>query len=611
MIWNQAKQKLSKRKGDAAPTRTYANVQVGPLELGADDARYRLKVDAALVHQGDLVVAGWCTGEQPLMLVMDGVPSDLQPVRFARTDVNAHFGHPLDATTGFVFRLPAADGPVALCGAPDDDTLFWPLDVQPMDVLVADAISALGPLAAELLGAPNGHPAMSPSGMPGAPITPSDRMLAYIESAQYYPGLDRMLVVGWAIPHPDAHLWWDDGGTFLAPFVPQEWRVRDDVDALFAPRFGARARRSGFLAMLPITRNPGTLRLMAHDADGLHCLAECTVHASTPEPLALARHLFGIASTRGEQQARFDAIERPLLERAIAHHQSRWADLPVQVHTLGTPAEAPKTSVIVPLHGRMDFVEHQMIEWARDPAFKAEAELVYVIDDPTLVEPFAQHAVELHRLYRVPFRWVWGGVNRGFSGANNLGAKAARGATLLFLNSDAFPQGPGWIARMRKPLDTNPRVGAVGVQLVFADGGLQHAGMAFEWRDEFGVWLNQHPWIGLPPELDPATVLTDVPAVTGACVMVRRTDFDAIGGWNTGYLIGDFEDSDLCLALRKRGLSSVYLPDVQLVHLERQSMNALGSGEFRQRVTLWNARRHQARWQDQLAALGKREQEAA
>jgi GT2 family glycosyltransferase len=145
-------------------------------------------------------------------------------------------------------------------------------------------------------------------------------------------------------------------------------------------------------------------------------------------------------------------------------------------------------------------------------------------------------------------------------------------------------------------LNQNPDLGAVGPRLVFADGGIQHAGMEFQRRDDLGIWVNHHPWMGLDPSLDPHTSLSRVTAITGACMAVRREDFDAVQGWDTGYLIGDFEDSDLCNKLRARGLGIGYLPTVQLTHLERQSFKLLGQDDFRQRVVLYNAVRHQTRW---------------
>jgi GT2 family glycosyltransferase len=109
--------------------------------------------------------------------------------------------------------------------------------------------------------------------------------------------------------------------------------------------------------------------------------------------------------------------------------------------------------------------------------------------------------------------------------------------------------------------------------------------------------------MGLDPILDPAHALTIVPAVTGACLVIRRTDFDRIGGWDTGYLIGDFEDSDLCLKLQAEGLKVAYLPTVQLTHLERQSFKLLGHDDFRNRVVIYNAVRHQNRWQHLIEGL--------
>jgi GT2 family glycosyltransferase len=111
--------------------------------------------------------------------------------------------------------------------------------------------------------------------------------------------------------------------------------------------------------------------------------------------------------------------------------------------------------------------------------------------------------------------------------------------------------------------------------------------------------------MGLAPSLDPHNHTTTVPAVTGACLVIERDTFDAAGAWDTGYLIGDFEDSDLCLKLRANGLRVAYVPRVQLTHLERQSFKLLGQDDFRQKVVVYNAVRHQSRWADALLELGQ------
>ena len=248
----------------------------------------------------------------------------------------------------------------------------------------------------------------------------------------------------------------------------------------------------------------------------------------------------------------------------------------------------------------MDFVEHQLIEFCQDPWILENVELIYVVDDPTLLDDFEKEIEELHSLYQVPLRWVWGGANRGFSGANNLGAQYAQGKFLLFLNSDVFPEKPGWLQKLVKVLERHPNVGAVGPRLLFANGTIQHAGMDFVWREDLGIWINDHPHKGADQDLDLRKSLSIVPAVTGACLAMRRSDFNRVGGWDTGYLIGDFEDSDLCLKIRSQGLLIAYLPTVQLIHLERQSFKSLGDDDFRTRVTIYNACRHQTLWAEEM-----------
>jgi GT2 family glycosyltransferase len=202
----------------------------------------------------------------------------------------------------------------------------------------------------------------------------------------------------------------------------------------------------------------------------------------------------------------------------------------------------------------------------------------------------------------VPFQAIWGNANRGFSGANNLGAKHARGQYLLFMNSDVFPQAPGWLNPLVETLVNDDQTGAVAPRLVFIDGSIQHAGMLFKHREDLNIWINHHPNMGLDPKLDPQKEISKVPAVTGACLLLRRRDFDRVAGWDTGYLVGDFEDSDLCLKLRTIGLEIAYNPNVQLIHLERQSFKLLGEGDFRTRITIYNAARHQSRWESLIAS---------
>lgn len=403
------------------------------------------------------------------------------------------------------------------------------------------------------------------------------------------------VVVGWVVHQPGTLVWLEDDEGRTWP-IEGDRRFRPDVHEAFGTEFGAACSEAGFVVRLSGVRPGRALRLMALTESGVHGLGSVTCAVLPADPVGAARWLFGVYIPLVELHRRVSLVDAQVLDALIEHRQGAWNDLPVQRRQLGLPPTQPQVAVIVPLYGRSDFVEHQLLEFADDPWLLANAEIVYVIDDANLVESFSRQAEALFRLYGVPFRWVWGRVNRGFSGANNLGAAHSKAPTLIFLNSDAIPQRAGWAQALVNVLAEHPEIGVVGPRLVFADGGIQHAGMEFLRRDELGIWINHHPRVGLDPVLDPHRRLTPVPAVTGACLAVRRAHLEQVGGWDTGYLIGDFEDSDLCLKLRDAGLQIAYLPSVQLTHLERQSFKLLGQDEFRQRVVIYNAVRHQSRW---------------
>ena len=146
----------------------------------------------------------------------------------------------------------------------------------------------------------------------------------------------------------------------------------------------------------------------------------------------------------------------------------------------------------------------------------------------------------------------------------------ARGAALLLLNSDVVPAAPGWLSPMRAALAASG-VGAVGPKLLFDDGSIQHAGLFFE-RDADGVWFNAHYHKGMPRHWPAALQRRRVPAVTGAALMLRRSLFEAIGGICEDYIIGDYEDSDLCLRVQASGAAIAYVPQAELFHFERRSI---------------------------------------
>ncbi len=272
----------------------------------------------------------------------------------------------------------------------------------------------------------------------------------------------------------------------------------------------------------------------------------------------------------------------------------------------GKPGSSAEVSVVVPLYGRIDFIEHQLCQFMHDPHFR-EVDLIYVLDSPELGQQLDESAAALHALYELPFRIVTLSRNGGYSIANNLGASFARGRLLLLLNSDVVPDAPGWLQTMAAFYDATPSIGALGPKLVYEDESLQHAGLYFDREPGASLWANLHYFKGLQSDFQPANVTRPVPAVTGACLLIERALWEEVDGLRPIFVQGGYEDSDLCLRLIESGRDNWYLPHVALHHLEDQSFPS----DARRMATSYNAWLQTHLWDERIGQLMRDELFAA
>jgi GT2 family glycosyltransferase len=275
----------------------------------------------------------------------------------------------------------------------------------------------------------------------------------------------------------------------------------------------------------------------------------------------------------------------------------------IQIGSAPQAAGGPSStvSVVVPLYRNLRFLRPQYASLARDPALREAAELIYVLDSPEQLGEVEHLLRGLHGLYRMPLRLLAHPANFGYATACNAGAAVARAPVLLMLNSDVVPASRDWLRPLLAALEGEPALAAVGPKLLFEDGSLQHAGLFFE-QGPGGEWFNNHYHKGFPRAFPGARRARLVPAVTGAALCVRRAAFEAAGGFCTDYVIGDYEDSDLCLKLRAGGGEIAYVPESELYHFERQSIRE-HAGYARTLAAAYNRRLHHQRWASTIAQL--------
>jgi len=155
-----------------------------------------------------------------------------------------------------------------------------------------------------------------------------------------------------------------------------------------------------------------------------------------------------------------------------------------------------------------------------------------------------------------------------FSEVNNYGVDHASGEVLLFLNNDTEVINNDWLERMLEHT-LRPEVGATGAKLYYPDGTIQHAGIIIGMGGVAGHSHQYYPsesfgYFGRPK------IIQNVSGVTGACMMLRKSVFQEVGGFDERFALA-FNDVDLCLKIREKGYLIVWTPFAELQHCESKS----------------------------------------
>jgi GT2 family glycosyltransferase len=235
-------------------------------------------------------------------------------------------------------------------------------------------------------------------------------------------------------------------------------------------------------------------------------------------------------------------------------------------------------SIVVPVHNRAGLTRSCLD--AVLAGLPAGCEVVVVDDASTDSTP------KLLDSYRDAIRPLTLPRNLGYAGACNEGAAAASGEVLLFLNNDTEPR-DGWLRALEDYADEYPAAAVIGAKLLYPTGAVQHAGVVIG-QDGYPHNL----YAGLPAEHPAVNRSRRLQAVTGACMWVGRTAFEAAGGFDTGFA-NSLEDVDLCLRIGAAGGEVHYCHESVVTHLESASRGR--EDRFAQSVELYRRR-----WRDRV-----------
>lgn len=248
---------------------------------------------------------------------------------------------------------------------------------------------------------------------------------------------------------------------------------------------------------------------------------------------------------------------------AMLHHRHCRPAPPAAAAPLAIAANLPPVSIIVPTRNGLDLLRTCLDGIAATDY--PDIEVIVVdndSDDPATLAFLAALDPARVRVLRHP-----GAFN--YSAINNRAAAVARGTLLCLLNNDIEVLRPDWLAILATQA-LRDDVGAVGAQLLYPDGRIQHAGVVIGVGNAAGhAHRFVHPQA--PGYFRRHALPQFTAAVTAACLVVARDKFQAVGGLDEANFAVAFNDVDLCLRLNGQGWQSLYEPRAVLVHHESVS----------------------------------------
>lgn len=230
-----------------------------------------------------------------------------------------------------------------------------------------------------------------------------------------------------------------------------------------------------------------------------------------------------------------------------------------------TLKEEPLVSILIPNKDHTDDLDVCLNSFFERADYQ-NYEFIIIENNSVLPETFAYYEKIEKEHDNVKVVYWEAGFN--YSAINNFGFKFAKGDYIMLLNNDVELITPD-IFQSMLGFCMHPEVGIVGAKLLYNDHTVQHAGVLVG-----AGGLADHVFKGIheddPGYMGRAISSQDVSAVTAACLLVKRSVYEEVGGLEDEFQVA-FNDVDFCLKVRKAGYLIVYDADVKLFHYESKS----------------------------------------
>ena len=253
----------------------------------------------------------------------------------------------------------------------------------------------------------------------------------------------------------------------------------------------------------------------------------------------------------------------------------------------------PMVSIIIPNKDHTDDLELCLFSMSRKSTYR-NYEILIVENNSEKEETFEYYKKLPERYPKV--RMLTWEKEFNYSAINNFAAEEAQGEYLLFLNNDVEILTPDWIEEMLQNCQQE-NVAAVGAKLYYPDDTIQHAGVVLGLGGIAGHIMCRASRED-PGYFGRMISVQEISAVTAACMMVKKSEFDSVKGFDETFQVA-FNDIDLCMKFRAAGKKIVFTPYAELYHYESKSRGLEDTPEKQFRFDK-EVKRFQEKWAQQL-----------
>ena len=253
----------------------------------------------------------------------------------------------------------------------------------------------------------------------------------------------------------------------------------------------------------------------------------------------------------------------------------------------------PMVSIIIPNKDHTDDLELCLFSMSRKSTYRNYE--VLIVENNSEKEETFEYYKKLPERYPKVRVLTWE-KEFNYSAINNFAAKKAQGEYLLFLNNDVEILTPDWIEEMLQNCQQE-NVAAVGVKLYYPDDTIQHAGVVLGLGGIAGHIMCRASRED-PGYFGRMISVQEISAVTAACMMVKKSEFDSVKGFDETFQVA-FNDIDLCMKFRAAGKKIVFTPYAELYHYESKSRGLEDTPEKQFRFDK-EVKRFQEKWAQQL-----------